>query len=62
MIYLIEYKESTFLVIADNEEEAKAIVVQDYFDEQDVALKVLQERDLRKGIVVSHDSEDFYFN
>ena len=62
MIYRIEHKESTFLVIADNEEEAKSIVQQDYFDEQDVALKVLQERDLKKGIVVHYDSEDFYFN
>jgi hypothetical protein len=62
MIYRIEYQESTFLVIADNEEEAKAIVIQDYFDEEDIDLEVPEARDLSKGIIVHYDSEDLYFS
>lgn len=61
-LYLIEYAESTFVVIADSQEEAKSIVQQDYFGEEDIDLEVSEARDLSKGIIVHYDSEDLYFN
>ena len=59
--YKIVTEEDLFVVLADSEKEAKQIIFDEYFEEK-VEVQKIESCDIKKGILVHHDYEDFYFN
>jgi len=64
-IYKIETAEAMFLVIAKNKNQAKKIVIHDYFDDDD-EIKIgdsdIETSEIQEGILLHYDYEDIYFN
>lgn len=62
-IYQVENDDQLWIVIAETKEEAKKIVKEDYFDEDEKPkLVVVEEGNADKGIVISYDYEDMYWH
>jgi len=61
-IYKVNSEGEIFIVIAESSKEAKQILIDEYFDGEKTKLEVENEKELKKGIVVNYDYEDFYWN
>lgn len=58
-IYKIDLEEHIFVVIADLEEEAKDFVKE--CSDEEINIVEINSKELKKGVVLSYDYEDFYW-